>query len=331
MARVIKKQVAVGTDPTIAISKILTRFELDSDEDTLEWVNSLSDSDIKESGFITKKFHRVIDEGKTAEQQPPIPMNLRHIIDYVTVKKQIPVEEQRAYLIHVIKPNRRLLQGLKKEGETTEESKRKSSSLKEEQNREVKIDQSQFIVSDRFIFIGGTPEFIGLEVVDISKMKALSGLAPNQQIMEKINVPVRRNEVLHLEMQSAVSMRICVDNKFSYVRPEKKGFRSGIRIQKDPSKRFIVVIDVVAPAEKVRNVLMKKIDIMDDICDSRPHSTQAKMIKSFKDEAAKEENSFGKNNNEKIKVPAEQINLTNDGKEYVEQDFTIESEALDAL
>ena len=336
-----KKQVSVGTDPTTAIAKILTRFELPSDADARSYVSSLSDSDIKEAGYITKKYHRVLDAGKTEVDQPLLPAVIKSLIDYTTVKKQIPPDEQRAYMLHVIKPNE-LLRNLSKPvpDETSEERTTRMRLFREEQCKEIRIDQSQFIVSDRFIFIGGTREFIGLEVVDISKMKILSNLAPGQQLMERINVPCARNEVLHLEMQSAVSMRICFDNKTSYVRPERKGFRSGVSVEKNPINRFIIVLDIVAPASKVKNVLMKKIDMVDQIVESKPESKQAKMVKSFKEEMSKkaeEENAvesasvFTNDDSDVpdlVTIPAES---KDDELDDDDEGIVVPDEALDAL
>jgi len=338
-----KKQVNIGTDPTTAIAKILTRFEFPSDLEVKEWVESLSNSDMKDSGYITKKYHRVLDKGKTEIDQPLLPSKIKALIDYTTVKKQIPIDEQRAYILHVIKPNE-TLRNLSKPGkdETNDERTTRMRLYREEQNKEIRIDQSQFIVSDRFVFIGGSREFVGLEVVDISKMKILSNLAPGQQLMERINVPCTRNEILHLEMQSAVSMRICFDNKTSYIRPERKGFRSGVHVDKNPMSRFIVILDIVAPASKVKNVLMQKIDMVDQIVDSKPDSKEAKMVKSFKDEMTKKATEENTKENTSIFIDDEEVpDLITCGKstldevnnELEEEDegIIVPDEALDAL
>ena len=334
----IKMEVNIGTDPTVALGQVLSRFELGSDVELKRWVDSLPDSEENESGVIVKKYHRVVDPGKTEEQQPPVPADLIPYITFATIKKSIPEAEQRAYQLHVIKPNSKLLKLLQPvKGEDEADKVARLRRVRAEQERILTIDQSQFIVSDRFIYVGGSREFIGFKLIDITKMKTLSQLAPNQKIMETINLPVAKKEVIHLEMQRAISMRLQVNNQKSYIRPPKTGWRSGVTVEKNPIERFIVVLDVIAPSWRVRDVLMKKIDMVDEIVESKPNSQQARMIQSFKAEMdAKSASEIKENGDEDDEAP-NLVSVDESGKKSGEdsdddvEDIEVPAEAMGAL
>lgn len=288
-ARVTKmKTINVGTDHSQNINKLVSRYDINSDDNLKSWVESLPDEDEDENGVIKRRFYNIKNPNKPLEEQPSLPESIQSFVRYNCLMKQIPENEQKSYEFYVIKPNRKLVTLSRPvPGETDDERRIRNERLSNEANRIHTIDNSQFIVTDRFVYTGRSAECIEFHLADLSKMKALTNLAPNQQIVETINVPTKAGEVLHLEMQNALSMKIKVNNKNSYPRPYKKGQRQGINVEKHPQRRFIVVLDIIAPSEKVKRMLADKIDMVDTAIGKDPNSAKSKALKSFKDEAFK--------------------------------------------
>lgn len=285
-ARAVKmKQINIGTDHSQNINKLVSRYEINSDEDLKTWVESLPEEDEDDCGVIKRRFYNIKNPNKPLEEQPSLPDCLLSFVRYNCLMKQIPENEQKSYDFYVIKPNRKLVTLSKPvPGETEDDRRIRNQRLSAEVHKIHTIDNSQFIVTDRFVYTGRSPEFIEFHLADLSKMKALTNLAPNQQIVETINVPTKAGEVLHLEMQNALSMKIKVNNQNSYLKPYKKGQRQGTHVEKYPHRRFIVVLDIIAPSEKVKRMLSDKIDLVDSAIGKDPTSTRSKALKSFKDE-----------------------------------------------
>jgi len=257
-SRVMKKQINIGTDPSVALSRFLKRFEMPDTPELKGWANGISEDKLKPEGYYTEKYWREVADGKTIKDQPPLHKDLEFFKNYCCSKMNIVENDQRAYYLSVIKP-------------TDDISKKK-----------ITIDCGTFIVSDRFILIGGSREFMSMEPVDLSKMKMLSNLAPKQKMMDAINVPVKQNEIIHLEMLGAVSMKLAFNNQKHYRVPEKKGFRAGGTMPKSPANRYIIVLDIIAPSEKVKNSLREQIGVVDEISDDKSNPELARMATEAK-------------------------------------------------
>lgn len=266
-----KREVNVGTDKTVDIDKIMTRFIMDDDNFSIRnWVNYVEeDEESITNGYCKLKFKKRLRDGENSinlPNFPEFPEELDYLLDYCTMKKNVPRNEQRAYVLHVIKP---------------------CTDLKKK--KKISIEKSELIVSDRFIYCGGSNEFIRMEVLDLSGVDALSGLIPKQKMMDAINVPVTKNEVIHLETESSVSMSICVNNDTNYTRPPKDGHRSGIKTKKYPDKRYMIVLDIIATSEKVKTVLKEKTSFINSIVNDKPNSEQAKLINKVTEKMKKDD------------------------------------------
>jgi hypothetical protein len=271
--KMIKKEIVIGSTPTYMLSNIRKAFSYsDRDNQLKEWVNSLPDS-LNESGqqkVITKIFkHRCFVDPKKSTDIP-LPDELLSFVNFMTIDRNIPLDEQKALSFHIIKNAKKI------------------------SSYETTIDPCKMIVSDRFIYVGGSNEQITYKMMDISKMKELSNLAPGKQIVDKFYENAKRDSVYHMEIQSAISLQICVNNENTYPEPEKKGYKKGVVNRKNPMSRFMIILDIIAPTEKVKNVLLKKVEMVEDMIDINPESKKAKLVKSFKTNIDKEMSSVEK-------------------------------------
>lgn len=263
-----QKSVSIGgSDQTHNLTSFRKKFKYSSDLNLLrDWVKSLEDNS-KDGKIIStdRKYYKNPHLEKNGGE--PLPEELNFFVNFMLEDRRISLDEVRGYSFSVIKPL-------------------SSYSDKEiiRNSKEIIIDQCKANVSDRFIFFGDSIELLTYQLIDISKMKAIANLGPSQQIVENIDEQVTCNDVIHLELQGAISTRIRVDNNNFYTRPHRNGFRDGFKFKKTPQKRFIVVFDIIATTEKVQTVLNEKISMLKDIIEEDPESTQAKMIKSYQSE-----------------------------------------------
>lgn len=254
-----QRNVSVSVDETHDLSQIRTKFKYDGPS-IKDWVLSLPTNE-KEGEIIPTSVTFFKDPNPLKPSEKPLPTELQTFVDYMLEEKRIPVSEVRGYSFHVIKPATQV---------------EKISSTKE-----ITFQQCYVYVSDRFILTEGSPELLTYRIIDIRRMTASMGLGPNQQAIENIEEQIKSKDVIHMDIQAAIAMRIIANNKSCYPRPDRKGFKKGVKISKDPMNRFIVILDIIATSDKVENVLRAKTEMISNIMDSKPESQQAKMIRSF--------------------------------------------------
>lgn len=262
-----QKNVSVGgSDQTHNLTSFRKKFKYSSDLNFLrEWVNSLEDNS-KDGKIIAtnRKYYKNPELEKNGGTN--LPQELSFFVNFMIEDRRISLDEIRGYSFSVVKPLKSYQKELSKN------------------TKEIIIDQCKANVSDRFIFFGDSIELLTYQLIDISKMKAIANLGPNQQIVENIEEQVTCNDVIHLELQAAISTRIKVNNNNFYARPHRNGFRDGFKFKKNPQNRIIIVFDIIATTEKVQNVLNDKISMLKDIIEEDPESNEAKMIKSYQTE-----------------------------------------------
>lgn len=193
----------------------------------------------------------------------PIPSELRSFFSYILEEYRIPENEVRAYQIQCIKPM-----------ETYSQELRKSTS-------EITIKQCLANTSDRFVFFGGSKELLRYKIINIDQLRKAAKLPSNAYIPREFNEQVAQNSIIHMDLVTGISNRLVVDNKTTYMRPKKAGFREGFKIQKNPNKRWVVVLDIIATTEKFDTVLAEKLEMIGHIIGNKPDSKEAKVLKSF--------------------------------------------------
>lgn len=254
-----QRNMSVGVDETHDLSQLRSKFKYDGPS-LRDWVMKV-DTTEKDGEIVptTMSFFKEPNPLKPSEK--PLPSELETFVSYMLEEKRIPYSEVRGYTFHVIKPS------LKVESMSS--------------TKEIAFQQCYVYVSDRFILTEGSPELLTYRIIDIRRMSASMGLGSNQQMIENIEEQVKTRDVIHMGLQAAIAMRIVANNKSSYDRPYRKGFKKGVKISKDPMNRFIVVLDIIATSDKVENVLRDKSAMITDIMDTKPESQKAKMIRSF--------------------------------------------------
>lgn len=193
----------------------------------------------------------------------PIPADLRSFFEYILEEYRIPRKEVRAFQVQCIKPMEPYSSKIKKE------------------NKEVTIKQCLANTSDRFVFFGGSKELLRYKIINIDQLRKAAKLPPNAYIPREFTEQVAQNSIIHMDLVTAISNMLVVDNLPFYMRPKKSGFRDGFKIQKNPNKRWIVVLDVIATAEKFDTVLAEKLEMIGHIIGNKPDSKEAKVIQSF--------------------------------------------------
>lgn len=297
------KNMSIGVDRTHDLTKFRTKFNYDGNEALNEWIKTLPDNE-KDGKIVPTKISFFKNPKKESEK--PLPSQLKSFVDFMALEKRIPDDEIRGWTFHVLKPPK-----VKSDNETS-------------------FEQCMAYVSDRFIYIHGSNEKIVYHIIDISKAKAISNLAPNQQIIEDIDEQVKSGNVIHLDFLAAISMLIRVNDKAAYKRPSRKGFREGEMIRKNPLNRTIVILDIIAVTEKVSKVLRQKLEMFDQIVEENPDSKQSKIIKTFRDEMEKDCDEKNRSDDEDVEdvpilVPEDQMKLESTSKcetfDVVDEDF----------
>lgn len=268
------KNMTIGVDRTHDLTKFRSKFNYDGNDALSEWVKTLPISE-KDEKLVPTSVTFFKEPNPKKENEKPLPSQLRPFVDYMAQEKRVPDDEIRGWTFHVLNPS------------------------KVKSDREISFEQCKVYVSDRFIYIYGSNEKFTYHVIDISKAKAISNLAPNQQIIEDIEEQVKSGSVVHLEFLAAISMLLKVNDQGSFRRPSRKGFQEGVMIPKNPLRRTIVVLDIIATTKKATDVLLKKVQMFDEILEEKPDSKQAKIIRSFKEDMDKE-NKTGEENNEEV-------------------------------
>ena len=175
---------------------------------------------------------------------------------------KIPESEIRGYTFHVLNP-----------------AKRKS-------DEEISFDQCKMYISDRFIFTHGSNELLQYQIIDIDRIKEYAGLGKKTPVIETIEDPVKSGDVIHMDIQGAISTLPTVNNKSGYPRPDRDGFKKGVSISKNPLRRTIIILDIIASTEKVQTVLRDKVSTFKQILDTKPTSQKAQLVRSFQKAAS---------------------------------------------
>lgn len=234
------------------------------------WIETV-DPNVKDGKIVPSvktfwKNPKPATETKAAEL--PLPDELKAFVNYMLEESRISMDEVRGYTFFIVKP----LGSYSKEA------------IKE--SNEINIKQCMGYVSDRFVLFGGSREQLTYKVINMDSIKKQMGMG-NVYIPERFYENVSENTVTRMDLTSAISNILQVNNDSNYLRPPKKGFRSGERIQKNPYRRWILVMDIIAVTEKVNTVLRDKLDSMGQLMNVAPESKQAKILKSFKTEIDK--------------------------------------------
>lgn len=194
-----------------------------------------------------------------------LPSQLDLFVRYMLAGGSIPDSEVRGYTFFVSKPVPKGTHGT------------------------ITFDQCKMYVSDRFIYTIGTNELLKYELIDVDTIKEYAGLGKKAPVIQTIEDPVKSGDVIHMDIQAAIATYPVVDNNTSYPRPQRKGFKDGVSISKDPSRRYVIIMDVIASVDKVQTVLRDKIGFFKQMISSKPDSKQAQMIKSFQKKAGLDE------------------------------------------
>lgn len=258
-----QNNISIGVDETHDLSQLRTKFRYEGPS-LKEWVDKLQTT-IKDDKIVPTVISYFKEPNPEKPSEKPVPPELLPFINFMLEEKRIPQSEVRGYTFHVIKP------ALKIEPPTSD--------------YENIIEQCKVYVSDRFIFTDGSRELINYRIIDIRKMTAMAGIGAHQQMIENIEEQVKDKDVICMDLQAAISMRLHINNRSSYDRPNRKGFRKGVKIPKNPMSRYIVVMDVIATADKVQNVLRNKTEMIQEIIHNKPESEKAKIIRSFNNNA----------------------------------------------
>lgn len=243
--------------------KIRQKASYTNELDSLkEWVLSQPNQIV--DGIVVpsmKMFSTILDPNKPTTNT--IPQELSNFFEYILEEYRILKSEVRAIQIHCIKPM-----------EKYSKEERKSTS-------EVTIKQCLANTSDRFVFFGGSKELLRYKIINIDQLRKAAKLPSNAYIPREFTEQVAQNTMIHMDLVTAISNRLVVDNKGAYMRPEKPGFRKGFKISKNPDKRWIVVLDIIATTEKFDTVLSEKLEMIGHIVGGKPDSKEAKVLESF--------------------------------------------------
>lgn len=193
----------------------------------------------------------------------PLPSELKGFVEYMLEESRIPQSEVRGYMFYVIKP----LDSYPKEAI-------KNTPI-------ISIKQCMAFISDRFVLFGGSKEQLTYKVINMDQLKKQMGMG-GMYVPEKFYENISENSVTRMDLTTAIANILQFNNERSYPRPKKKGFRDGVVITKNPSKRWILCFDVIATTDKVNTVLRDKLQMMGDLMNVAPESKQAKVLRSFK-------------------------------------------------
>lgn len=257
-----QKSLSIGADKTHKLTAFRKKFKYDDKSGNIEnWIKSV-DVTIKENKIVPSVlvYYKTPNPEKPTEL--PLPPQLNQFVNFMLEDRRIPLDEVRGYMFSVIKPLE----------DYPEDAVKK--------NKEIVVEQCKAFVSDRFILFGNSNELLTYQLIDVSKMKVLNNLAPGQQVVENIEEQVKRNDVIHMELQGAIASKLMVDNKNFYRPPHRDGWRDE-NVKKNPHKRFLLVFDVIATTEKVKTVLREKLDMITQLMNDKPDSAQARAIKAI--------------------------------------------------
>lgn len=193
----------------------------------------------------------------------PKPIELQSFFDYILEEFRIPPSEVRAFQISCIKPM-----------ELYESSVRKNT-------KEITIKQCIANTSDRFVFFGGSKELLRYSIINIDQLRKAAKLPPNAHIPRQFVEQVSQNSMIHMDLVAGISNTLVLDNQTSYLRPKREKFRENYKISKNPGKRWVVVLDVIATSEKFETVLQEKLSMIGHIVGSKPESQEAKVLQTF--------------------------------------------------
>lgn len=294
--------------------KIRQRSSYTNDLETLKsWVLN-QDSTIVDGQICPtmKIFTAKFDPNKPTNNL--VPEELKNFFAYMLEEYRIPLSEVRAYQVQCIKPM-------------------SSYSLVDKKNtKEIVIKQCLANTSDRFVFFGGSKEFLHYRIINIDQLRKAAKLPPNAYIPKEFTEQVSQNCMLHMDLVTAISNRLVVDNKGSYMRPDRPGFRKGFSISKQPEKRWIVVLDILATAEKFDTVLAEKLEMIGHIVGAKPDSKEAKMIKSFKEVADSSKlSTIVESNEEDTPLLVEVPETEDQGSQQKDDDDDVEEIVIDSV
>lgn len=266
-----KQKVMIGPDKSQMLNKIRMKFSYREDNkdrtdgtdiginSLIEWANSQPEKVDEEGKIIPSEitFWKVHNSKRPDEGllPPELYLFVQYMINGAIPK--IPESEIRGYTFHVL------------------------NAPKQKSNDEISFDQCKMYVSDRFIFTYGSNELLQYQVIDIDRIKEYAGLGKKTPVIEVIEDPVRPGDVIHMDIQGAIATLPTVNNKTSYPRPDKKGFQKGVSVSKNPLRRTIIILDIIATTEKVQTVLRDKVSTFREILDTKPNSQKAQMIRNF--------------------------------------------------
>lgn len=264
-----KQRVMIGPDKTQMINSIRKKFrycetvkERESGNDIginslIEWASHtpvVLDEEGVNAPYIVN-FWKIPNEKRPTEGC--LPEELTKFVKYMLIEGNVSESDVRGYTFHVLKPP-----------ET-------------KSNTESTFDQAKMYVSDRFIYTFGSNELMKLKIIDIDRLKQYAGLGKKTPIIEVIEDQVKSGDVLHMDLQGAISTLPTVDNKTAYMRPKMLKFRDGVSVTKTPTRRYVIILDIIATTTKVQTVLSDKVSTFNEILDSKPQSQKAKIIRSF--------------------------------------------------
>lgn len=242
--------------------KLRQKATYDYDLENLKsWVDSLdinvSDRTIKP---ITKMFPVTPNPDKP---ETVIPANVRPFIEFLLEEYSIPKSQVRAFQFQVVKP--------------LSEYSAADVCL----SNDITINGALANTRDRFIFVGGSKELMRYNVINLEQMKKALKLSSNTQIPENYTDQMSRNSIVHMELVPAFTNRLIFNNENSYMRPKKKGYRDGFSIEKNPNKRWIVVLDIIATSKHFDEVLSEKLEFIGHFTGKTKHfSSETKEIVS---------------------------------------------------
>lgn len=246
------------------ISNVLSKFDIPEsyENDIMQWYSNVPDD---KNVFI---YERVLNMEKDEEKRGILlPEILEDYINYLIVKKNLVREDVRKFCISIVRP--------------LTQNEIKNKEIKDKINT---VNQGMFINTDRFIlsFISDSYSF---ETVDLKKFfpsKQVNSAYKAGNIME---VSIKKNEVIHMQLEALIAFKFSMNNLPFFTKEHKDGFRDGTKLKKNLTKRLCFIIDFVGTTEKVQENLSTKMDLFDDIADSKVGRKNASLIKSYKESA----------------------------------------------
>lgn len=284
--------------------KIRQKASYTNDLESLkDWVLSQPNQIVDDMIVPSMKMFSTVKDPKKPDNPIP-PQELVNFYEYILEEYRIPRTEVRAFQVQIIKP---LDQYSKKDRSST---------------KEITIKQCLANTSDRFVFFGGSKELLRYKIINIDQLRKAAKLPPNAHIPREFIEQVSQNTIIHMDLVTAISNRLVVDNKGAYMRPDKPGFRKGFMINKSPDKRWVVVLDIIATTEKFDNVLSDKLEMIGHIIGNKPDSKEVKVLQSFQTAISDEKN---KREDEDevpllVDVPEDQRILKDDETKFDESD-----------